>query len=604
MKSLRISTAFLLLAISTLVLVCMISVPPVFYSLDQDIAKSGFHNNIDTEKRVVINSSTDMLSVMQDILDYSGPIALNIRMQDLESSRNDLDQYAKKYRNLNSLVINLEMNDSEVQDFVNNTKLQDDLYRELMNSSYSLDELKRLEFRYRDKKDSVGLTTIAYQGQALKKKIQSIRDRYHTVNQNIINQSISYELDPTKTQKAREDIDRFVDEITKDIKEEKPEVVPNLNIARKISLIISPDHGVYRDLIMYSGFASGNGANNANVSIWLDNKTYFNTTTNDIGEYRQKIEIGRIQEGTHNVSAHWGSMNSEEMNLTVTSVNSSLTLNITGELFQPVIHTSGLLMTNRSVQSAPIRFIVNNQTWNETRTDNYGNYSLNLTLPEGKYLIHTLFSDRSFPINPSVSPTYEVISSGTGIISIRLLGNSVNNYDDSTEQLLKISIGFIVLFSLGILFWHLKRKSQSRTHIQEVPLPDKKDSVIIPDDIDVQEFFNGNIEDTITQKEELLLSGYTEKLKVSGLSEAARYVYIYFIEKIAGDLQNPPPPLTLTPREVIQKIRRYHYSGIFTLFVSQYERIRYGGKNDKKEQTAFETLMNETDSNLSEKHED
>ncbi len=354
---------------------------------------------------------------------------------------------------------------------------------------------------------------------------------------------------------------------------------------------------------MYSGFASGSGANNATISIWLDNKPYFNATTNEIGEYRQTIEIGRIQAGNHNVSAHWGSVISDEMNLTVTSVNSTLTLNITGELFQPVVHTSGLLMTNRSVQSAPIQFIVNNQTCNVTRTDNYGNYSLNLTLPEGKYLIYTLFSDHSFPINASVSPTYEVISSGTGIISIRLLGNSINYEDDSTDLLLKISIGIIVLFSLGALYWHLRRKNQNRTHIQESPLPDQKDSVIFSDDIDVQELFTTIPDEIITQKEKLL-SGYTEKLKISGLSEAARYVYIYFIEKIASDLQTPPPPLTLTPREVIQKIRRYHYSGIFTMFVSQYERIRYAGKKDEKEQTAFEDLMNETDSNISGKHED
>jgi|GEM_PF-1401109 len=603
MKPFLVYTAYLLLIVSTLILICSIYVPPVFYSLDQDISKTGFHNNIDAEKRVIINSSTDMLSVMQDILDYSGPIALNIRMQDLESARNDLNQYAQKYRNLNSLVINLEMNDSEVQDFVNNTKLQDDLYRELMNSSYSLDELKRLEFRYRDKKDSVGLTTVAYQGQALKKKIQSIRDRYHTVNENIINQSISYDLDPTKTQKAREDIDQFVDDITKDIKEEKPEAVPNLNIAKKVSLIISPDHGVYQDLIMYSGFASGSGANNATISIWLDNKPYFSTTTNEIGEYRQKLEISRVQAGNHNVSAHWGSVISDEMNLTVTSVNSSLTLNITGELFQPVVHVSGLLMTNRSVQSAPIQFIVNNQTWNVTISEKTGKYNINQTLPEGKYIIHTLFEDRSFPINASVSPTYEVISSGTGIISIRLLGNSINYEDDSTELLLKISIGIIVLLSLGALYWHLRRKSQVRTQIKKIPSPDQKDSVIFLDNIDVQELLTTIPDEIITQKEELL-SGYTERLKISGLSEAARYVYIYFIEKIAGDLQTPPPPLTLTPREVIHKIRRYHYSGIFTMFVSQYERIRYAGKKDEKEQTAFEDLMKETDSNLSVEHED
>ncbi|PKL59800.1 MAG: hypothetical protein CVV33_05965, partial [Methanomicrobiales archaeon HGW-Methanomicrobiales-4] len=114
MKPALIHSALLLLIVSTLILIFSIGTPPLIYSLDQDIASSVFHTNIDAEKKITINSSTELFPVMQDLLDYSGPIALNIRMKDLESARDDLDAYSRKYRNLNNLVINLEMNESEV----------------------------------------------------------------------------------------------------------------------------------------------------------------------------------------------------------------------------------------------------------------------------------------------------------------------------------------------------------------------------------------------------------------------------------------------------------------------------------------------------------
>ena len=604
MKPVLVHFAYFLLVLSTLVLIFSIAIPPVIYTLDQDIVSSAFHTNIDAEKRLIINSSTDMLPIMQDLLDYSGPIALNIRMKDLEAARNDLDAYAKKYRNLNNLVINLEMNESEVQDFVNNTKLQDDLYRELMNSSYSLDELRRLEFRYRDKKDAMGLTTVAYQGQALKKKIQSVRDRYQVVSQKLINQSVTYNLDSTEVTKAQQEIDKFVDEVAAE-KIFEPGTSQPVPIAKKVSLFITPDQGVYRHEIMYSGFAAGSGASYANVSIFLDNKPYFNVTTDDIGQYRRSVEIGQISSGIHLLSAHWGAISSDDVNLTVIPVDSTLTLNITAVMFQPVITTFGkLTTTDRYIRGAPIRLIVNNETKNEFRSGRLGNYSANMTLPEGRYLINSRFSDQSFPLNASTSPTYEVISSGTMITSIRLLGESEEQPAEWPFGLTEVLITLIIISTLGGGLWYLRRRPGSG-HASDHPEPSESDErkeprfemkshekVILPDEKIIQEMTGS------------WLSRYQELLKEAGLSEAARSVYIGFINRISGDIQ-VHLPLTLTPHEVIQKIMKQPYSEVFSSFVSRYEKIRYGGVKGAKEREDFEARMEETDAALSRKtHED
>lgn len=603
MKLVLVHSVYFLLIVSTLVLIFSIAIPPVIYSLDQDIAISSFHSNIYAEKRLIINSSTDMLPVMQDLLDYSGPIALNIRMKDLEAARDDLDAYAQKYRNLNNLVINLEMNESEIQDFVNNTKMQDNLYRELMNSSYSLDELKRLEFRYRDKGDTVGLTTVAYQGKALKKKIQSVRDRYNVVSQNLINQSETYELDSTGVKKAQQDIDRFVKEIAID---ETPDVRTSQNVAKKLSFFITPDKGVYRDTIMYSGFATGSNSSHANVNIFIDNKTYFNVTTDDIGQYRQNVEIQRVSAGVHILSAHWGTISSEEMNLTVTPINSSLVLNISALMFQPVIKTSGVLRTSdffgqsrRGINFAPVRLVVNDETWNKTRTALRGIYSTNLTLPEGRYLIYSQFSDKSFPVNGSTSQTYEVISSGISITSIKLLGETGEPIVDWPFGLTEVFLGIIIISILGGALWYVRRGYRPGLKINISPAPEIPDEESIQKTVSITVLGGDSLEERIISDiNGSLFSRYQAVLKESGLSDAARYVYIIFVGRIAGDIRTNVP-LTLTPREVVQKILKQPYSGAFTLFVSRYERIRYGGVKEEEEQKSFETQITDTDTVMS-----
>ncbi len=570
---------------------------PVLYSLDQDLGTTKYHTNIQAEKNAILNSSTDMLSLMQDIIDYSGPIALNIRMKDLEAARNDLDEYARKYKNLDKLVINLEMNESEIQDFTNNTRLQDDLYRELMNSSYSLNELKRLEFRYRDKNDVAGMTTVAYQGKALQKKIQSIQKKYQINSQNIINQSEKYNLDSTEVKKAQKEVDAFVQEVTSEQENSKYEM--GGTVPRKISLLIDPDEGIYRDSITYSGFITGTGISNANISILLDNSFYTNIFTDEIGQFRKKIEIEQIAAGVHEVSARWNGISSDSSNLMIIPVNSTITLDVKAIPNQPVINATGLLITNRTVRYAPVDLIINNEGWKESYTNQKGNYSANLTLPKGTYTIYSKFSEKSFPINASSSGIYEVVSSGTEILSIKKIGNSESLINSDSILIIGIIIGIILVFITltGVylfIFGHSKPEHAKTFQTQDREW-EKPFSIVNVNETDDQDI----IENISSAFDETILNRYQIIVKDHNLSEGARYIYIKFLEKIQKDIQISVI-LALTPREVINKIIHRPYSAMLTPFIERYEKIRYAGSQGEMEKKKFEELVHQTYSILKE----
>ena len=123
---------------------------PVIYSLEQDTFSSRFHANTDAQKRQSVNSSEDILPLMQELSGYCGPIVLNVRLDDTDQARRDLALFAKNRVAFNNLIVKLDMTESEMQEYAKNRALQDQLLAELVNSSVSLEELKKLEIQYRD----------------------------------------------------------------------------------------------------------------------------------------------------------------------------------------------------------------------------------------------------------------------------------------------------------------------------------------------------------------------------------------------------------------------------------------------------------------------
>ena len=565
---------------------------PIIYSIEKENPVSPYHADIEAMKRVDINTSMDILPVMQDLIDFSGTITVNIRMKDLESTNNDLSEYALKLRSFNNLVVKLDMNKSEIGEFNRNKKLQGDLYRQLANQSESLDALNKLEIRYRNEKDSDGLNSVMLQGEALKKKIQTIRNDYSNVSDKVQNQSKKLGLDASKEEKAKEEVDQFTRDITdeqeKRVKRNQDVIAEN---SRLISFLVEPNNGTYWTSLNFNGFISGEDVSNQVIYILLDNKTYIQTTTDNIGQFRYQKEIEQVSKGMHILSARWKDLTSEKQSLRVNTTNSTLTLGIKAEKNKPVIVVYGILSTrNLPVRNVPVNININNQTMLSPITNWKGAYTRNQSLSEGRYLVDATFSNSSYPINNSGSDLYEVISSGTSITSIKKLsGIQRTPIDFFLVAVIVIVIGGIT----GVVVLFRRRKS--------IPQPDV---ISLTDNIPVNsESVNPFTPEIILKEEDILDPGqnflglYQEKLKIHGLSDASHYVYLVFLHLIGKDtdlkLLN-----TMTPREVVARIISRSYGETFALFTTSYELIRYGGYEDENHRAVFEDLMKRADKGI------
>ncbi|PWR71760.1 hypothetical protein ACKUB1_15930 [Methanospirillum stamsii] len=552
---------------------------PILYSLELEKPTTEFHSDINAEERIFLNSSQDMTPIMQDILDYSGPIALNIRMEDMDAAIGDLQQYYNKYRNLDRLVINLDMSESEIEEFQDNTKLQEELFRELLMASDDLDTLKRLEFRYRDQNDITSLKTVAFQGEALKKKIHKIREKYNLVNEEIVNQGMKFELNTSKVEQARMDINRFVDEITEEQEVRKKEIpITNQEIPeKKLTLLVTPESGKYWDVIHYSGYLSGTDISNKNITLNVDNTYYTDLLTNDIGHYSSYIYIEQISTGPHNFTSVYQSLKSEQQPLFVTPVNSTIDLYIQAVENQPVVNLTGNLLTHVQVNNATVHSIVNNASWNTTLTNQYGNYFTNLTLPQGTYQIYTAFNDNSYPIHPNQSQVYEVVSSGTSILSIRLLGEI-----DPLIIFIIVTGGVVGL--TGIIIIIFRKYVKKLTFQSSEPKTGSND----------YQFIETIDEELLAYTERALSDHYLIVLQKKGLSEAAREVYQIILTNITFTIPRKEVNAH-TIREISEILSSKPYSNIFSAFTRIYEKIRYGGSEKVDDKENFETQFEELD---------
>ncbi|NLV27974.1 MAG: hypothetical protein GXY48_12560 [Methanomicrobiales archaeon] len=553
-----------------------LSSDPLLYSLEKEKPTTNFHINIIAQELISINTSIEMVPIMQALLDYSGPIALNIRMQDVTTAGADLEQYYQQYKNLDKLVINLEMSESELAEFQNNTNIQEQLFRELINASESLDTLKRLEFRYRDQNDITSLKTVAYQGESLKNKIQTIREKYNKVNMNIIEQGKKFDLNTANIEQARTDVNILADEISTEQMQriEMNDFSITSNPEKSISLLVSPDSGKYRDRIHYSGFITGADTSRKNVTVLIDNTPYLALITDEIGQYSGYEIIDRIQIGNHIFTAKWNQIESKSQSFTVYPVNSSINLSIQALFDKPVIILSGILKANHQVINAPIHTIFNNVSWKEIKTDNQGYYKTEITLPEGSYQTYTLFNDSTFPIYQNQSEIYEVVSSGDRIISIKLL-------DDEKPLFLILLVTFVILGGIGAfsgyIIYHYREKNRDISH----PFSEKEISILE----DNTEKKNIRIINQ-SSSEDNLLAEFQSYEREFGLSEAVRRIYLFILNRISQDIQVNWLHSS-TVREIIKKIALKPYKQDFSNFTGIYEKIRYGGSKKEEDKEFF-----------------
>jgi hypothetical protein len=602
----RAVVRYSLLAVLVLAVIAALALTvsnPVLYTLEKDTFSSRFHENNELQKIQSLNSTTDVLPLMQDVLDFTGPIVLNVRLRDIEQAQRDLELFSKSHLTLNNLIIRLDMSESDMQGFLQSNARQMQLLQSLMNESVSLDALDRLEIQYRDQNDPNLLISVEYQREAIRKKVHELYEQYGTKTREIAGISTKYNLDTTQGEVSLKEFGLYlqdIDKSQKQLEERNAAIDLPIHQVALLSFLIQPDSGRYGDLIHFFGYYFSPygfrdlGAPDMPVTVYRDNVPIIATRTDALGSYTATLPVERISAGTHSLHALSGSTLSKVRTLTIIPVSSATTLSVGKADSRGEVPCTGTVIANRPVRSAPVQIIWDQTHVVDTTTDENGEFTAIIRFPNGKHTVIARFTGEGFPVNPSESEAR--------VVDVSIISSITPVADNGLFQYAG-SVLIFVLFAAGAVYY-LRRmpgakpfmdwisRDARRPEMTGSVLPVPVSGPVAPED--VQKATDG---DTAVPGYEFLFLRYARILQDEGLSAAARIVYLYFAGHIAREL-HMPSHASLTPREMSGSCTKKAYCGAFSTFVTTYERIRYGGQRSTSVQAEFESVTRATDSQL------
>ncbi|MGD0534030.1 MAG: carboxypeptidase-like regulatory domain-containing protein [Methanoregula sp.] len=565
---------------------------PLLYTLEQDMFPSRFHDNIDALAQQMLNSTTDVLPLEQDLIDYTGPITLNIRIKDIDDARRQLELFSHSNLRLNNLIITLDMSQSEIQELSQSSARQRELLEGLMNSSISFNALQDLEIQYRDQNNQGGLVAVQLQGDALRNKIEGLYTQYKAETKIVTDISVKQGLDVSSQEESLRELDAYMKEINASQENPATRSLP-IRTSAQLSFITYPGTGIYGDSIECSGYFFtiygflAHGDPGKQVTVYIDTTPVSTVTTDALGSFDLQVPIERIAAGTHTLHAESGLTQSDMRSLTVVPVDSVTTLTVSNATTTGTVSCTGTVVAaNRSVRSAPVELVWDGSHVTGTTTDADGRFSASLRLPDGPHTVVARFTGEGYPIRPSESAPQVVV------VSIQYLA--------AFPYLLVIMIlliaGIFALFIGGAWYYLRRMHGTTRPGSPAMTEPAGSYRTADTDKVSPEEVIPSEPagDDTAPGS---LFARYVHILQEGGLSAAARVVYLGFSGRIAKDL-HIRQYTALTPRELSQSCTKKPYCGPFSSFVLVYERVRYGGYRSAAVQTEFEAEMKNTDTQL------
>jgi len=565
---------------------------PLLYSLDKDNFASRFHENAEALRQQSLNSTTDIDPELQDFIDFTGPVSLNIRIHDIDQARRELERFGKSHQSIKNLVIKLDMSESEIQELERDTALQKQILESLFNTSVSLDTLQAMEVQYHEQNNEDMLTTIRLQGDELRKKVQGMSGKYRNATESVIKNGKKLGLNVTKAEESQ----KYVDAIIKEI--EQPQASRQIAVDTKlipgedrISLFLRPDSGRYRDIIEYQGISLTLKGNNTvraagiPITIYSEEIPLVQTTTDVFGYYNVKVPIERALIGPNIIYARSPTSRSVNRTLTAIPVDSVTTLQVSRPDSDGNVICNGSVLANVPVRSASVQLELDATQVLVTKTDAKGLYKKTIQLPPGSHTIVARFTGDDYPIYPSESDPVRVdISLIPGV-----------DMDYRLITLVIVGIVILLLF-LGAGLFYYRRISRQKTHILDYVRKSIFRTTPDPDPAGTDETARdeGIQSDIPAYNDETIIMYYKRILSEHGLSAASRVVYQQLAGRVARDLRIRKHQ-ALTPREMARTCKGKAYCGTFARFTAAYERVRYGRQHAEKDRTVFETAAELTD---------
>lgn len=400
----RRATHIILAAAAVLVLALLAgeAIDPVLYTAE-NISTAAHADPATIEKR----SPGDAASVvprMEELLGETGSLTLTIKLKDFESAERDLARYRELSSQFDNLVVKLDVTGTDIGEFQQNNKKNQEALAALLDDSRRLEDLKRLEIEVRDGEQRMA---IAYEGEALRQKMREVFTDYADRETATVRIAEHYDVNATPYRTSIEDFAEIVGTV-----DEWRESSGGSTAKSPLTIAVVPDRGRYGDVLAIGGAYTG-GAPGTPVEVYVDSRNAATVALGDDRTYRHLYRIGRILAGSHLAYAVAGPVYSEVAAFEVVPDNTTITLAVAG-VNQTAVTCSGSLAAEggRPVTGAPVVLRVDSETLVAAETDQNGTYERDLVLAPGEHTVRAEFHGAGFPLNPSASQTETVTIEG------------------------------------------------------------------------------------------------------------------------------------------------------------------------------------------------
>ncbi|MBP1928071.1 hypothetical protein J2741_000618 [Methanolinea mesophila] len=392
-----------------LVFVGMHAASPLLYNPSFD-GSTPSHTNPAGLDKTGNNEAERLLPLMSDLLDSPGTVMVNIRYGDLDLAQRDFEEFSEMARSLDTLVVNLEMSESEIEEFRRMNRKNLEIMNELLNSTSRLDELRTLEVRFRDSNDPQAMTSITYEGEALRKKVRGLLTDYESQREPMTRTGEDLELDTTEYQESHQ----IFEEIVRSIEEEQDTRSRDLPVPvddpYRITLRTSPPVVFYHDTLVISGFLSGPQTTGVEIAIFIDSRQEASVFTDSSGMFFHRVYIDSMSAGGHTVFVTFrDSTFSDIHSFTVETLPTTLTLASPSPGKGGYSAYGVLSAPDRPVTGAGVSILVDGKVTRKVVTGNDGSYQAVIPLAAGEHDIKAVFTPLGLPLGPSESGSRHIV---------------------------------------------------------------------------------------------------------------------------------------------------------------------------------------------------
>lgn len=412
MRRLSVVLVSAALIVSCLFLIAMQSASPLLYSPRID-AIADDHVNAGALTRVTGDRAERVLPLVSDLLNSPGSLILTIKANDYENVARELEEYRQLSRNLDSLVINLDMTESEIAEFRKANTENLHILTELSNGTERWEELKTLEIRYREGGDSQMLTSITYEGESLQRKIQDLYRDYLDQEDVMVKTGEKFNLDTSSYIESEREFREIVHQVETGQEERVSTGAGGASTGDdqyQLTIDLLDREVSYAERMQVDGLIRiPGGGKPEDVDIFIDSQKAASVPTGVNGSFSFAQVVEHERAGTHTVFAVYsGSVFSEIMTFVVETEDALLILEPPGVTESHVVFSGALRTDTAAVGNAPVEILSDGKRASTVTTDSGGNFRVSEKIPPGDHTVKALFQADSYPLSPSESAEYKI----------------------------------------------------------------------------------------------------------------------------------------------------------------------------------------------------